>query len=164
MVKKKSKKPAKKIKNNKNPKGAGRKWFDAKDEAEEKLIISKLEQAWANGCSDREAALFAEISLASLNRYIVENPEIKTRRDLLKDTPVLLARSTIVKAIKENPSDAWRYLKIKRRKEFAEEKPGEGGEGLTVHQMFIQLVKQVESGGVLPVGNPKEIGHDRDDD
>lgn len=95
----------------------GRPLFDGKDE---KLIIAKLEEAWALGCSDVEAATFADISSSSLCRYLQANPTISERKAQLKTKPVLKARTTLLKAIDEGNGDlALKFLERKCRDEFA---------------------------------------------
>jgi len=95
----------------------GRKWFDGKDEA---VVITKLETAWALGCSDKEAAAYAYITAASLCRYLQAHPQISERKEQLKERPVLAARSTLLKAIQGGDGDlALKFLERKRRDEFA---------------------------------------------
>ena len=97
-----------------NPKGAGRKLFDGKDE---QAIIRKLEQVWAMGGSDEEAAFYAEISKASLSEYLSRTPEISERKEALKEKPILKARQTVIKDL-DTPSTAQWYLERKRKNEF----------------------------------------------
>jgi hypothetical protein len=80
--------------------------------------IGKLEEAFALGCTDKEACLFAGISVDSLYKHQRENPEFIKRKEALKETPVLQARTTVVRAVKENPTMAFQYLERKRRDEF----------------------------------------------
>lgn len=104
MAKKKKPQP-----NPKNPLGAGRKWFDGKKEAD---IIAKLETAWAFDCPDVEAAHFAEITPASLSRYLQAHPSIAERKDQLKARPILRARQTIVMGLNLAENAKW-YLERK---------------------------------------------------
>ena len=100
----------------------GRKWFDGKDET---ALITKLEQAWALDCTDNEAAAYADISVASLCRYLQAHPKVSERKAALKEQPVLAARHTLVEAIRTrkdkdgNADLALKYLERKRRLEFA---------------------------------------------
>jgi len=82
------------------------------------IAIAKLEEAFALGCTDAEACLFAGISVDSLYKYQRENPEYIKRKAALKETPVLLARTTVVKAVKDNPTLAFQFLERKKRDEF----------------------------------------------
>lgn len=112
--------------------------------------INKLEQAFAMGCSDREACLFADISTQPLYDYQIEHPEFAERKKLLKSKPIMLARQTVIKAVagspavydkdrnlireevKADPDLAFRYLERKARDEFATrvETTGRDGESL----------------------------------
>lgn len=95
----------------------GRKWFDGKDES---AVIAKLETAWALGCSDKEAAAYADITAASLCRYLQNHSAVLERKEQLKERPVLAARNTLLKAIQGGDGDlALKFLERKRRDEFA---------------------------------------------
>lgn len=82
-------------------------------------VIKKLEQAYALDCTDAEACLFANISPATLYNYQNKFPEFVERKEQLKQTPMLLARKTIVDGIRTDPRLALEYAKNKRRKEFS---------------------------------------------
>ena len=75
--------------------------------------LSKLEEAFAMGCSDVEASIYADISPSSLYRYQEENPAFCERKKQLKETPVLLARTTVLKSLKDDTNSAWRMLERK---------------------------------------------------
>jgi len=95
----------------------GRKWFDGKDEA---VVVAKLEEAWALGYSDAEAASLADTNKSSLCRYLQSHPAVVQRKEQLKERPVLAARSTLLKAIQGGDGDlALKFLERKRRDEFA---------------------------------------------
>lgn len=94
----------------------GRKWFDAENE---QAVVAKLEHAWSLGCNDRQAILFANIGKDSYYRYLNAHPEISERKEMLKETPILLARTTVVEAIKVNPGIAMQYLERRQKDEFS---------------------------------------------
>ena len=73
--------------------GAGRKWFDGKREQD---VLTKLYECWACDSTDSEAAFFAEVSTASLSRYLTAHPAIAERKAALKERPILLARRAII--------------------------------------------------------------------
>lgn len=73
-------------------------------------IIQKLEEAFAFGASDIEACFYAGISQRQLHDYIQKHPDFGDRRELLKQRPTLLARQTLMKALKEDPKVALEYL------------------------------------------------------
>ena len=62
-------------------------------------VIAKLEQAFALGCTDAEACVYAGISRDTLYLYQSKHPGFHARKDELKTTPVLKARMVIVGAV-----------------------------------------------------------------
>jgi hypothetical protein len=99
---------------------AGRKWFDGRDEQD---IVKKLEYVWALGGSDSEAAFYADINKSTLCEYLKSHPNIAERKEALKENPILEARTTLSKAIKEGHADlALKYLERKKKDEFSERK------------------------------------------
>ena len=82
--------------------------------------LTKLEQAFAIGCTDEEAIGYAEISRMQLNYYEKLNPEWKERKQRLKDTPILKAKQTIVNKLDESYGNAIDYLKRRKRDEFGD--------------------------------------------
>ena len=60
------------------------------------LTVKKLEEAFSLGCSDLEACLMANISKQTLYNYQDKNPEFVGRKERLKETPILLARNTVI--------------------------------------------------------------------
>jgi hypothetical protein len=83
-----------------------------------KDVASKLEEAFALGCSDREACLFANISEQTLYTYQKDNTQFKERKDLLKTNPVLKARMTVVQSLEHDPNLAFKYLERRCKEEF----------------------------------------------
>lgn len=98
---------------NKNGK-VGRKLFDGKDE---KIVVLKLEQAFAIGATDAEACFYADISDDALYSYQKKHPEFAKRKERLKLTPILQSKQTIVGDLKSNPESAKWYL-VKKSAEF----------------------------------------------
>lgn len=80
-------------------------------------VLAKLEQAFAIGCTDEEASLFADINPCTLYRYCKENPEFAERKETLKQKPVLKARATIDKNLHDPDVAKW-LLEKKKRNEF----------------------------------------------
>lgn len=64
--------------------------------------IQKLEDAFAIGCPDTEACLYANIARQTLLNYEKRHPEFIDRKERLKNSPTLQARRTVVAAL---PSD-----------------------------------------------------------
>ncbi len=96
-------------------KKVGRKWFDGKSE---KAVITKCEEVWALGGTDAEASFYANITGASLSRYLAEKPKVKEFRNRLREKPILKARQTINNNL-DDPTTARWYLEKKRSKEFS---------------------------------------------
>jgi len=94
----------------------GRPWFDGK---EEKEVLRKLEEAFAIGCTNREACLYSDISEAMYYNYVKQRPELSKKFEAMRDKPILKARYTVVKGLDEVETAKW-YLKNKRNKEFTE--------------------------------------------
>ena len=81
------------------------------------LVISKLEEVFAIGGTDKEACFYADISHQTLYDYQEKHPEFVERKEALKEKPILKARQTVVKALDDPNSARW-YLERKRKKEF----------------------------------------------
>jgi hypothetical protein len=100
--------------------GGGRPQFDGKPYD---VVLSKLEQAWALDCSDKEAACLADISAGSLSKFLKAHPDVMKRKELLKERPVLNARNILHKAIAAGDGNlALKYLERKLKAEFGEQK------------------------------------------
>lgn len=96
---------------------AGRKLFDGRDK---NIVIQKLEEVWALGGTDGEAACYAGISKAALSDFLSKNKDISERKEQLLETPMLKARKTIVKALDVDLEHAWRFAKKRRPEEFGD--------------------------------------------
>jgi hypothetical protein len=104
-------------------------------------VVSKLEEAFAMDCTVTEACLFAGISRTAYYDWINANPELADRFEQLRETPVLKARSTIVKSLDNVGTSQW-YIERKRRNEFAMRTEHTGADG----QPLIELsadIKQI---------------------
>lgn len=93
------------------------------------LTLKIFDEAFALGCSDTEAALMANVSPQTLYNYQKEHPEYLERKNQLKETPVLLARTSVVNALKRNPALALQFLERKKKSEFAPRTELTGAEG-----------------------------------
>lgn len=82
------------------------------------MTVKKLEEAFALGCSDIEAYLYADITKQTLYNYQDRKPEFIDRKELLKANPILAARQSILRHIKENGNLALRYIEHDFKKEL----------------------------------------------
>jgi hypothetical protein len=80
-------------------------------------VISKLEEVFALGGTDKEACFYANICHQTLYDYQKLHPEFVERKEALKEKPILKARQTVVKALDDPVSAQW-YLERKRKSEF----------------------------------------------
>lgn len=79
---------------------------------------TKLEQAFAIGCNDKEACAYAEITVDQLYYYTREvNKEFQARKEELKEKPILKAKQTVFKGL-DDPIHAKWYLERKAKAEF----------------------------------------------
>jgi hypothetical protein len=81
--------------------------------------LQKLNEAFAFGCTDEEACFYADIGKSTLYNYQKENPEFVERKEALKERPILLARQSVVSALKDDPVLALKFLERKRKAEFS---------------------------------------------
>lgn len=114
-------------------------------------VLVKLREAFLLGCTDEEACLYANISTTPLYEYQRENPEFKQQKELLKENPVLKARTSVVNALDSNPNLALQFLERKKKKEFSprQELTGEDGEALKISfdPVFNEITRQTEGSG-----------------
>lgn len=82
-------------------------------------VIGKLERAFAWGCTDKEACLYARINPDTLYSYCKSKPSFSERKSLLKETPILQARKALIEGFKKHPSLALKYLERRRKDEFS---------------------------------------------
>ncbi len=88
-----------------------------------KQVLKNLEDAFRIGCPDREACIYAEISLQTLYNYCEKHPEFLEQKEAWKEVPILKARGNIIEALhKKSVGDSWQYLIRKRKAEFADMK------------------------------------------
>jgi len=81
--------------------------------------IKKLEEAFALDCSVGEACFYADITKTTYYNWLEKNPKLVDRFEALREKPVLLARQSVVKGLKESPDLALKYLERKRKNEFS---------------------------------------------
>ena len=101
--------------------------------------VKKLEEAFAIGCSDLEACLYADISKQTLYTYQADNPKFLDRKEMLKERPILQARMTVVKALRHDSDMAMKYLERKNKKEFSPRSEHTGADGKDLPTPIISL-------------------------
>lgn len=84
-----------------------------------KETIDKLEEAFALGCTDLEASLYANIAPATLYNYQEKNRGFLERKMQLKETPILKARASVINAFEKSPDLALKFLERKKKDEFS---------------------------------------------
>ena len=84
-----------------------------------KEVIEKLEYAFSLGCTDIEACLHADIAEKTLYLYQEKHPEFIQRKNALKESPIFLARQSVLKGLKEDPDLALKFLERRKKDEFS---------------------------------------------
>lgn len=89
-------------------------------------LVQKLEEAFALDCSIPEACFYANISKQTYYNHVdgkgddgTKPKDLFDRFEALRNKPILMARQTVVKALKDNPDMAMKYLERKARNEFS---------------------------------------------
>lgn len=78
-------------------------------------VLRKLEEAFANAFTDKEACLYADIAPSTLYLYCKENPDFSERKEMLKLSLNMHAKNNISRAIKTgdvNRSIWWATTKM----------------------------------------------------
>lgn len=113
-----------------------------------KEIIDKLEYAFSLGCSDNEACLHAGIAPKTLYNYQEKNPEFLQRKQLLKDSPIFLARQSVLKGLKNDPDLALKFLERRKKDEFSVKSETDINVRMPKPLLGGESVKEIESGDV----------------
>lgn len=83
-------------------------------------VLAAMEEAWRLGCTDREACLVAGLTEEQLHKYQDIHDGYTQYKALLKESPIIEARRTVLEAIKTDPYIAFKFLERKRREEFGQ--------------------------------------------
>lgn len=75
-------------------------------------LINKLEEGFSMGYTDREACFYAGITPPTLYKFQEKNPDFVNRKEDLKNSPVLMAKKTIVSNLNTVNTASW-YLEKK---------------------------------------------------
>jgi len=79
--------------------------------------IQKIREALSWGCSEIEACHYAEVSLATLEKYLQQNPQFREEKNRLETLPNVLLKKRLFEAIAEAKPET--CLKLLERKEQA---------------------------------------------
>jgi len=120
------------------------------------IALQKLEEVFALGGTDKEACLYANISPATLYNYQQSNPSFLERKELLKNSPVLLARRTVLDALTDDPQTARWYLE-RRDKDFHPKSESEVKNVKEYRLADEQLQKDAEQ--LVELQKTKSAGH-----
>lgn len=84
-------------------------------------VVKKIEEASAIDATIHELCLYANISVQTYYNWLDANPEYVERLKLLRNSPFLKARRSIVQSL-EDPNNAFRYMEKKLPAEFSDRK------------------------------------------
>ena len=113
-------------------------------------VLQKLLEARADGATDVQACLLAEIGVSTYYKYVAENPEFVEKMDRAKDILSVLAGRKLRKALEELPTEksvelAWAIIKHNDTKTLRASEPPkipptlQGGSGnIHVNQTVIR--------------------------
>lgn len=103
------------------------------------ITVKKLEEAFAMGCSDSEACLFADISKQTLYDYCKRVPTFTDRKELLKSNPILKAKKVLLGALDNGDEKIaqWYVDKKEGKARQAVELTGEDGGAIKTDNRFV---------------------------
>ncbi len=81
--------------------------------------LSKLEEAFLLGCTDKEACFVADISHQTLYDYQKDHPEFVERKEALKENPIYEARKSVLASLRGDGDLALKFLERKVKSEFS---------------------------------------------
>lgn len=100
-------------------------------------VLRKLEQAFAVGCTDREACVYAGVAYSTFSDYCRKNPEFSDQKEALKTAPGYKARVAIMEALEAGD--------VKTAKWVLDKIDGKAGQKLQLeHRGEVEVVKRVE--------------------
>jgi len=82
-------------------------------------VKQKLLDAFAYGCSNKEAARYAGIAERTLDHFNKKDPEFKEFSEELKQTPIFELRMALIKAAKKSPYFALKCLERLKADEWS---------------------------------------------
>ena len=106
------------------------------------LVVKKLEEAFSLDASIEEACFYAGISRQTYYNNVKEGDDLFDRFNELRQSPVLIARKTTVKALKD-PDHAHWYLERKRKNEFSTKTSLDDDDGKNVIKPLADAIKSL---------------------
>lgn len=92
-------------------------------------VLRKLEAAFGYGATDKQACFYAGVGLTAFYEYCKDNPDFAEWKEQLKENPIMMARQSVVDALKGDPSLAFKYLERKQKDEFSGRTEVTGADG-----------------------------------
>lgn len=114
-------------------------------------LVGKLEYAFSLGCTVTEACLHAGISRDTYYEWCKADTKLSDRMTELKETPVLIARDTVIKGIKKDPDLALKFLERRKKDEFSTKSE----QDINVH--LPQPILGAASTKIIEAEQPKKI-------
>lgn len=103
-----------------------------------KKVWEVLEDSFLMGLSDEQACLRANITKPTLYAYLGEHPELKDRREILKENIRMRAKINIVNEIKKGSIELSKYYLEKTDREFSNKLKVENENTNTQKIVFIE--------------------------
>lgn len=82
-------------------------------------LIGKLEYAFTIGASINEACFYAGIHKDTYYDWVKKEPELSDRFEALRESPIFVARESVMKGVKRDPDLALKFLERKKKDEFS---------------------------------------------
>lgn len=141
---------------NKSLCNCGRPLFDGKNG---KVVLSKLEYAFAHFLTDKEACVYAGISTSAYYRFIDERPEFRERKEQLRLVVSLGLRKVVLEHAKTDPQMALKLLERLNPSQFgtaAHRDPyyQEPAVAKPLSERTIELLKKYNPGYAGPTPRP----------
>ena len=107
-------------------------------------VVSKLEYAFSKSFTDEQACFHVGIGRNCLNRYCIENPEFRDKKEALKKNITLKAKLNVVESVESGELSASKWwLERKNKDEFSlrVENTGKDGKDLIPDKIIRDDIK-----------------------
>jgi len=106
--------------------------------------IANIEQYLKVGCSIHEACLHGVVPYRTVMDYYEQDEEVRKKIDRLSNTPILIARTSVVDGMAADPKLALDYLKNKKSDEFGTKEKKELMGEIEVKNINVNFIKPEE--------------------